>query len=78
MEGIYKSTDSGITWVQKSSVSSSSVYFSDINIGWAVGEGGSILKSTDGGETWVAKTSGTTNNLNCIKFYDLNVRCLYW
>ena len=71
--GIYKSTDGGITWVQKSSISSSSVYFSDINTGWAVGAGGSIIKSTDGGESWVSKTSGTTNNLNCIKFYNSNL-----
>ncbi len=72
-KGIYKSTDSGFTWTQKSSISSSSVYFIDINTGWAVGEDGSILKSTDGGESWHSKTSGTTENLNCIKFYDLNV-----
>ena len=71
--GIYKSTDGGITWVQKSSISSSSVYFSDINTGWAVGAGGSIIKSTDGGESWISKTSGTTNNLNCIKFYNSNL-----
>ena len=71
--GIYKSTDSGITWVQKNSISSSSVYFIDINTGWAVGEGGSMLKSTDGGESWLSKTSGTTNNLNSIKFYNSNL-----
>ena len=71
--GIYKSTDGGDTWVQKSSVSSSSIYFSDINNGWAVGEEGSILKSTDGGETWITKTSGTTNDLNCVKFYNSNL-----
>jgi photosystem II stability/assembly factor-like uncharacterized protein len=71
--GIYKSTDGGITWVQKSSISSSSIYFSDINTGWAVGEGGSVLKSTDGGETWIIKMSGTTNDLNCVKFFNANL-----
>lgn len=71
--GIYKSTDGGITWTQKSSITSSSVFFSDINNGWAVGAGGSILKSTDGGETWLAKTSGTANDLKCLRFYDSNI-----
>lgn len=71
--GIFKSTDNGATWVQKSSISSSNVYFIEVSTGWAAGEGGCILKSTDGGETWLSKASGTTNNLNCIKFYDLNL-----
>ena len=72
-KGIYKSTDGGITWIQKSPTSSSKIYFSDINTGWAIGEGGNILKSTDGGETWVPKMSGTTNNLNSIKFCNSNL-----
>lgn len=71
--GIYKSTDGGINWAQKSFISMSSVYFSDINNGWADGEGGNILKSTDGGETWVTKTSGTVNDLNGVKFYNSNL-----
>ena len=72
-KGIYKSTDGGISWIEKSSIRSSSVFFADINNGWAVGKGGSILKSTDGGESWATKNSGTTNDLNCVKFYDSNV-----
>ena len=72
-QGIYKSTDGGITWTQKNPTSSSRIYFSDINTGWAIGEGGSILKSTDGGETWVPKISGSTNNLNSIKFFNSNL-----
>ena len=67
--GIYKSTDGGVTLEKKSSVSSSSIYFSDINTGWAVGLGG-ILKSTDGGETWISKSSLTGSH---IKFFDSNV-----
>jgi photosystem II stability/assembly factor-like uncharacterized protein len=71
--GIYKSTDGGITWTQKNSTSSSSIYFSDLNTGWAVGEGGRILKSSDGGESWVIKISETTADLNSIKFYDFDL-----
>ena len=67
------SPNGGDNWVQKSSVSSTSIYFSDINNGWAVGEGGSIVKSTDGGETWITKEIGTTNDLNCVKFYNSNL-----
>ena len=68
--GIYKSIDSGINWIQKSSAGSNSVYFSDINNGWAVGAGGHILKSTDLGESWNYKTSGTTANLSSVNFYN--------
>ncbi|MDH3267918.1 MAG: YCF48-related protein [Ignavibacteria bacterium] len=67
---IAKSTDGGITWDQKSSLGGSSIYFSDTNNGWVVGENGSIRKSTDGGETWITKASGITENLNCVKFYN--------
>jgi photosystem II stability/assembly factor-like uncharacterized protein len=71
--GIYKSVDGGITWIQKSSVSCSSIYFADLNTGWAVGEGGIIIKSTDSGETWITKTSGTTIDLKCVKFLNEDI-----
>jgi photosystem II stability/assembly factor-like uncharacterized protein len=70
--GIYKSTDGGINWIQKNSASSSSIFFLDENNGWVVGNEGSILKSTNGGETWTTRNSGTTNDLKCVKFYNLN------
>jgi photosystem II stability/assembly factor-like uncharacterized protein len=71
--GIYKSNDGGITWEQKSTERSQSVFFIDLNNGWVVGREGNILKSTDGGTTWVAKNSGTSGDLNCVKFYDSNL-----
>jgi len=43
-----------------------STYFVDVNIGCAVGNGGTILKTTDGGGNWILKTSGTTKNLNSV------------
>ncbi|NWG29576.1 MAG: T9SS type A sorting domain-containing protein [Ignavibacteriaceae bacterium] len=68
-KGIYKSIDGGVTLEKKSSVSSSSIYFSDYYNGWSVGPGG-ILKSTDGGETWITKSNLTGSH---IKFFDSNV-----
>ncbi len=70
---IAKSTDGGLTWIQKSDLGGSSIYFLDLNTGWAVGENGNIRKSTDGGETWISKLSGTSVKLNCVKFYDSNL-----
>src|SRR5262245_17533088 len=41
----------------------------DSGIGYAVGDGGTILKSIDAGETWDALTSGTTKALYDIHFF---------
>jgi photosystem II stability/assembly factor-like uncharacterized protein len=37
-------------------------------IGWAAGEGGTILKSTNGGATWIAQNSGVTDSFASIRF----------
>jgi photosystem II stability/assembly factor-like uncharacterized protein len=50
----------------------SSVYFPDVNTGFAVGESGTILKTSDAGVTWTALSSGTTNNLLSVYFTDAN------
>ena len=34
------------------------VHFLDAQLGWAVGDGGTILHTSDGGATWTAQTSG--------------------
>ncbi|MCH7962871.1 MAG: T9SS type A sorting domain-containing protein [Bacteroidetes bacterium] len=58
--GIFKSTDKGLTWTQKYSTSGEiptiSVSFTNPGIAWATkwSGGGGLLKSTDYGETWVA------------------------
>lgn len=67
--GIYKTIDGGFTLVKKSSASTSSIYFTDINTGWAVGTSG-ILKSTDGGETWISKSNLSASH---VKFYNSNI-----
>ena len=71
--GIYKSTDGGFTWEQKSSISCACLDFTAYDNGWAVGESGIILKTTNGGESWLNQVSGTTVNLNSVRFYDNNV-----
>ncbi|MCC5856809.1 MAG: hypothetical protein JJT90_01515, partial [Ectothiorhodospiraceae bacterium] len=39
-------------------------------IGWAVGDGGTILHTPDGGMNWAAQTSGTTAGLRDLDFVD--------
>jgi len=50
-----------------------SVYFTDINNGYIVGDYGTILKTSDGGANWVPQISGTMQNLNAVKFIDDNI-----
>ena len=49
------------------------VIFTDLNIGFAVGDSGTILKTTDGGGSWLIQTSGTSNALRGVSFIDLNI-----
>ena len=70
---IFKTTDAGANWTQVLSLSTtdaelSSVYFKDINNGYAVGGGGTIIKTNDGGATWTTLSSGTTVNLTSVFF----------
>ncbi len=44
--------------------------FTDVNTGWAVGIGGTILKTTDGGASWASQISGTNYNLWGVDFVD--------
>ena len=41
-----------------------SVYFVDNNIGWAVGENGTILKTTNLGDDWNKLSSNNINNFS--------------
>ena len=40
-----------------------SIKFVNSEVGWAVGEFGTILKTANGGTTWTLQSSGTTNTL---------------
>ena len=50
----------------------SSVYFTNANTGYTVGDSGVILKTIDAGTSWSALSSGTTNYLGSICFTNLN------
>jgi PKD repeat protein len=52
------------------SVTLSGIAMANANVGWAVGEGGTILHTTDGGQTWSAQNSGTHLGLKRVKFLD--------
>ena len=47
-----------------------SVYFTDSQTGWAVGEFGVILQTTNGGINWSGQMSEPLCTLGCVYFYD--------
>ena len=50
----------------------SGIEFTDINNGFAVGAGGTILRTTDSGTNWINQSSGTSLHLNDVCFPDEN------
>jgi len=50
-----------------------SVYFVDANIGFAVGDYGTILKTNNGGIDWIAQSSTTRNKLTSVYFVNYNI-----
>ncbi|MDQ3193198.1 MAG: YCF48-related protein [Bacteroidota bacterium] len=73
---IYKTIDEGINWTVLLSETSggqfSSVYFTNTDTGFVVGQNGSILKSADGGANWTTQISGVTSHLNSVYFTGAN------
>ncbi len=47
-----------------------SVFFIDQNIGWVVGDSGTIINTADGGISWTPQVSGTFYGLNSVFFAD--------
>jgi photosystem II stability/assembly factor-like uncharacterized protein len=70
-------TDGGKSWIhhpQESEISAvlNSVYFSDANNGWIVGD--TILHTNDGGANWLPQSSGISNyELRSVFFIDSNI-----
>jgi len=68
---IYKTVNGGNTWTTipvGTSNNLSSLYFINSNIGFVVGEKGSILKTTNGGNTWTLQNTSTLYNLSSVCF----------
>jgi photosystem II stability/assembly factor-like uncharacterized protein len=62
---IHKTTDGGLSWNDQFSDNSigmyNTIFFSDINHGWIVGEEGKVLKTVDGGLNWNFITNSGIN-----------------
>ena len=71
---VLKSINGGATWTASSGGSAqlANLFFTDVNTGWAVGNGGLIIHTTNGGVSWQVQPSGTTNYLNGVHFLDAN------
>lgn len=72
---IIKSYNGGITWVEKNSGTTASLWrtqFPTAQIGYIIASDGNLLKTTDGGETWTPKETGLSGsglsnfNLSCV------------
>src|SRR4030095_3407935 len=72
---IYKTTDAGDTWVQFGIVNKdlNATHFFTNDIGYAVGEYGTILKTTNGSVVWNTQVSSTTKDLNAVYFQNSNL-----
>jgi photosystem II stability/assembly factor-like uncharacterized protein len=49
-----------------------SVCFTDINTGYAVGSAGTVIKTIDGGTTWTCLTDGVDYNLSSVFFVSMD------
>ena len=74
---LYRTTDAGTSWTlaRQASHGLRSIDFVDSLIGFAAGEGGTVLRTLDGGMTWVDRLSDTPATLTSIRCADAFV-CL--
>ncbi|MFC2084122.1 YCF48-related protein [Bacteroidota bacterium] len=69
--GIWKTMDGGAYWEEKFSYRFNAIEFTDLNIGFAVGDNGNVVKSTNGGENWIYISDSFTNsNFSSVCFMD--------
>ena len=71
---IYKTTNSGVSWVQQTSPEASNfqcIIFVGADTGWACGTGGTVIKTTNGGTNWFSQTF-TASKFNSMDFIDAN------
>lgn len=75
---ILKTTDGGINWIQQTTGTTgyylTSVFFTNSDIGYAVGGAGAIFKTINGGKEWVPQISGINNTYGSesVCFIDAN------
>jgi photosystem II stability/assembly factor-like uncharacterized protein len=76
---IFKTTNGGADWTLQKNIMSSneigqlnSVYFTDVNTGYLVGNGQLILKTINGGDDWIEQPLGYLYYLNDVFFADAN------
>lgn len=67
---IYKTTNQGESWIQYGIVNKNlnDVFFSNVNIGYAVGEDGTILKTTNGSAIWNSQISNNDYDIHSVYF----------
>ncbi len=76
--GKRKMTAGGVglaTWLPQDSDATTNlrgVAFVDLDYGWVVGDGGTIIHTVDGGETWQPQSSNTDVRLSSVVFADAN------
>lgn len=71
---VYKSTDGGLSWfvLDVDGDFFVSMYFINPNIGWIVGNQGSIIKTTNGGYSWQKLRNGNTLFTPRLHFTDVH------
>ncbi len=73
--GIIRTVDGGKTWKPIAGITPrlyTSICFTDANIGYVVGQDGTMLKTKDGGATWNVLVTVTTEHLSAVYFTDSN------
>lgn len=76
---VYKTTDGGQTWLDRSPQSSIDWWcmsFVDENYGWVGGRQGTVARTTNGGSSWEINSvysSAFTNVIESMYFYDNNI-----
>ena len=63
-------------WVTQNSGTNNDLWyvtFINENMGYAVGEGGTIIKTTNGGNSWFPQPSNTNDTLFCVHFINENI-----
>ncbi len=67
----YTQPGGGLSWhlqLDGAEAGFTSIFFTEINNGWAAGYSGKLYRTTNGGDTWNEQQSGTSEDINSILF----------